>query len=384
MEATMGSKKRATALKFATLYRDCVESFGLIHQGKKDWDRPQHLLLVKIGIQQAKLLAWSQIIGVCELGECRDPRLDDTHLFEQIDIIIKGMLDRLIHVDHGIQLATYGLKPSKKANESLEPALDSTRLESFREQYMLLPESIYASWSKATHWAISDNGKFSTLIADTHASVDRLVQLMGIESRVDQCLKQDIKAMGWHPVFDRTRAASDGSKLRLIKDSCHDEYPIYAAATELPLSYLNTQWTDSYQESMMLRYPASNPYRSQLDKFTRAEGKDGKKSIAADTSAQKPSLSGMFSKLRSHSWHKRHSGPAINIDPPRANSALHATREDDLEETLTPERSKSEGAIANATHNSPNVLFAHPFSIDKTIVPSETSIEKEEFPDKAS
>jgi hypothetical protein len=362
--AVMDTKKREPLLKFAKLYRDCVESFCLIHQGKKEWDRAQRLLLVKVGIQQAKLLAWSQAVGVCELGEYRVPLLDDPVTFEEVKSIVKGMLDRLVHADHGIQLATYGIKPSKKFVESLEPALDSTRLESFREQYMLLPGATYASWFKATHWTISDNEKFGNFISDTRASVDRLVKLMGVESYIDESVKQDIKAMGWHPVFDKNRAASDGSKLRLIKESCHDEYPAYSNATGLPLSYLNQQWSDHYQETMALHHP----YRPQLDKFAKSEEKNEQKYLAGETSPRKQSLGGMFSKLRSHSWHKRNSVPAVVVDPPRASSHAHTNDMNSVENILHPERSKSEGGIASATHHSPHVIFANPFNIDKAVL----------------
>lgn len=349
MDTAADNNRLANILSFATLYKDCVESFCLIHQGKKEWNRKQRLLMAKIGVEQGKLLAWSQIMGVCELGEYRDSRLDEPATFSEVEAIVKCMLDRLVNVDHGVQLATYGLKPSKKSSDNLEPALDSTRLESFREQYMLLPNAQYATLEKATHWTISDDTKFETFVADTRNSVNQLIQLMEVEELVEECLKQDIKAMGWHPVFDRVRAANDGSKLRLIKESCKVEQPIYSEAADLPLAYLNTQWSDSYNEMMDEKYPNGNPHRTEMSTNGLIEEQKTKKekSTTGDTSPRKQSLVGMLSKLRSHSWHRRSPTQVAVEGPPRSKSLAHPAtiKEDGLYE-LSTERSMSEGGTS--------------------------------------
>ena len=53
----------AGVMALANLFSNTVEAFGLISASQR-WEREEQLLLSKLGIQQARLLIWGDILGV--------------------------------------------------------------------------------------------------------------------------------------------------------------------------------------------------------------------------------------------------------------------------------------------------------------------------------
>jgi hypothetical protein len=146
----------------------------------------------------------------------------------------------------------YGLKPPKRFTSLYQPALDTTRLEVFRSKFEALNNE---RWEvrrgmsvTANHWSVIDPEKFKTFVRLVKDNVDELIKLMDNGAAVDRAVKSDIRALGWHPIFDRVRAATDTSKLRMIRDACKDDYPEYSKATEGALAYIEREWKDNYED----------------------------------------------------------------------------------------------------------------------------------------
>jgi hypothetical protein len=231
----------------AALFSDAVESFGLIHQHKKGWDLSQRLLLTRLGVQQGRLLAWGDALRICHPGYMDDPD-EIPPLFADMCRHLEAVRACFCCENKHAYFRAYGLKPAKSA-VAVESALHMTRLEAFRERSQTL--DLISPKSAQTHWFIADDAKFPALIAKLQAEIDALIGRTGVERNVDLAMRRDIRALGWHPLFDRVKAASDGSKLQLIKEVCATDYPVYAAATREPLVYLAKEWHDSNQEAML-------------------------------------------------------------------------------------------------------------------------------------
>ncbi|KAF2673774.1 hypothetical protein BT63DRAFT_166432 [Microthyrium microscopicum] len=367
------NNKSNNALQMAHLFGDCIESFGTFHQGKKEWDRPQKLLLTKLGIQQARLLAWGQFVGICAEDDFRDSRIDDETNRIRIETALKQITHGPSSLDKESLSHTYGLSPSKKIINSPEPALDSTRLEAFREQYLSLVRS-HTKVATNHHWIITDNVKFQDYINKVRGCVDDVIEAMDNNDRINRAVQYDIKAMGWHPVFDRNKAANDGSKLRLIKDSCQDDYPEFSATTDGALAYLNKQWQDSYQEAMERFHPLHKDQQTSL--LQANMGKQHRKSelsipsrtsedqATSEEGSQKRKRPSVLSFLRVNSWKKRQS---INRQTSLSTN-VYGNKSDPHNETVNlPERSKSDGAVQSVTGPvEDKIVFTHPFGDELT------------------
>jgi hypothetical protein len=344
---TLHGKDNPRALALAQLFSTCVEAMLLIHPSK-EWDRAQRLLIAKVGIQQGRLLAWGAMLGICELDSSRDPRLDEPETHAKIEKALQDIIDRPVHTDRTTQFEKYGLKPPKKFIRTTEPALDAARLDAFREKLEILQQQ---RWEvrrgmsiTITHWSIVDSDKFATYLALIREQVDFVIGLMGIEDGVNRAMKYDIKALGWHPVFERRKAASDMSKLRLIKDACAEDYPEYAAATQGALDYLDKEWKDSYQEAMERGTYGTGSEIPGAAAYTLAQStpqKDGSKS-------QHTKRPGIFSILRPKSWRKgsRDEGRSQSVDDSTRSKSI-AVANPPPSPPLTPERSKSISALSS-------------------------------------
>ena len=276
-------------IALANLFSNCVEAFGLIHPGHK-WDKEEQLLLCRLGIQQARLLIWGDVVGISsppasvtdravpkhpsaaypDLKEptffpTRDGRLDDTEMRQAIENALSAVVDRSSTGSREEMMEKYGLKPPKRFASEYQPALDTNRLEAFRERYELLKEvaESYAQINTrrtnsivSTSWTIADFAKFGSFIKLTQEKVDFLINTLDIKENVDRGMRMDIKALGWHLSADRQRIALDVSKLRMISESCKDEYPEYLPATQQALENI-----DRERRENVVNY---NPYASAL------------------------------------------------------------------------------------------------------------------------
>ncbi|QDS69348.1 hypothetical protein FKW77_003820 [Venturia effusa] len=341
-------KDHPEALSLAQLFSTCVECFGLIHPGK-EWDQVQRGQIAKLGIQQGRLIAWGDMVGITELGPSRDARLEDKEIRATIEQALQDIIDRPADLGRASQFENYGLKPPTKYHSAYQPALDTARLESFRAKLEMLQEQ---RWEvrrgmsiTISHWVIKNTDKFETFLSMIKEKVDFLIGLMGVEDKVDRALVLDIKALGWHPIFDKGRAAADISKLRLIKWTCEHDYPTYAAATEHALEYLDKQWKESAQETRKAHRGSEIP--GAAAKMAAEERRAAmSQKTAANIPAHKTKKPSLFGMLRPKSWRKSSKN---NISPPKLDeeekgrSMSYAPPGDVLTPPLSPdpERSKS-------------------------------------------
>ena len=291
----------ASAIALTHLFSTCVECFGLIHPGKA-WNRQQQLLLTRLGIQQAKLLVWGDQLGICELGVHRDARLDEPSYRSQIEAQLQDIIDRPAHTDRITQFEKFGLKPPKRYTSTSEPALDWNRLEAFREKYMFMRQH---DWQvkrgmsiTTTHWTVVDNLRFENFLAVITSSVSALIALIGNEEFVERAVRQDVRALGYHPVFNRYRASKDMAKLRMIKES----NPEYAAIAETALENLRLAYQDDRAGSIDQR-------RNSLGWEDKDDEKESTDNLTPPQSpkSRRSSMQGLFN-WRPKTWRKDRSG----------------------------------------------------------------------------
>lgn len=365
----------------ASLFNTVVEAFNLIVLPSHK-ERREQILLTRLGIQQARLLIWGDVVGVYsppasitdravprypspaypDLTEPtffgpRDARLDEQETRGKIEEALNAMADKFSHLTKEQMLDQYGLKAPKTARHRHEPSLDTARLEGFREKYELLLEvaesyaqlSVRKSKSNAEEcWVVTEPARFTTFIKLVQEKVDSLIQLMDIKDRVDRAMRVDIRSFGWHMIDDRQRTMADKLKLGLINDACKGEYPEYQIATEQALAQISRE----YRERAITKLPdwAINPYE-------KAEA-DAAAAAAAALHAQNKKHSGIFGLFRSFNKPVKEvrgrnaSIVAANMgmeEPPRSlsDAGPGATPESPLED-VEPLRSKSLGHILDA------------------------------------
>jgi hypothetical protein len=339
-------------MALANLFSNTVEAFGLIRASQR-WEREEQLLLSRLGIQQARLLIWGDILGVSspppsvtnqavpkhpssaypDLKEPtffapRDARLDEPSVRQQIEDALSSIVDRSAHTTRDEMMEKFGLKPPKRFTPDFQPALDTTRLEAFREKYELLKEvaESYARInSRRTNsivmqsWSIVDRGKFASFIRLTQEKIDFLVDFMAVGDRVDRAMRMDIRNFGWHLTADRARIAQDVSKLRLIQDACKDDYPQYIIATQQALDNISRENRENsglaggsfsynpYAAAPSTPKPESKPPSATTTPSATSSPKTPKSNAtpnnnSAQTHAKRPSMfGGLFKSFRSKS-----------------------------------------------------------------------------------
>ncbi|OCK72986.1 hypothetical protein K432DRAFT_387611 [Lepidopterella palustris CBS 459.81] len=266
-----------SVLALASLFSTCVETFGLIHPSH-DSDASQKLMLVKLGIEQGRLLIFGDVVGISSPPATiathmvpsragltnpdptqpiyfgvRDPRLDQTEIRCKIEAALNEIVDRPAHLGREEMMELYGMKPPKRFSSMPQPALDTNRLDAFREKYSLLQDlSQHTSRSArrgmsmaAQHWTVKDVTKFSRFVKSVREQVDSLVQIMDVKEKIDRAMRLDIKALGWHPDIRSSIMQQDWEKLKLINIACKEDYPEYAQATEVALKYIDAELRES-------------------------------------------------------------------------------------------------------------------------------------------
>jgi HET-S-like prion-inhibition and propagation protein len=361
------AESRKLQLSLADLFSDAVECFGMIHGKKKSWDWPQELILTRLGIQQARLLAWGDIVGICSLNQGRDSSLDEPDTRSKVEDILKSIVALYKPADEKSYQIIYGLKHTKKSINDLEPALDFARMEAFRERFALLSLTSHSPRITGSHWILHDNSRMDGFIHKVRTLVDSLISLFDLEERVSLAVKLDIHALGWHPVFERTKAASDGHKLQLIKQVCKDTYPSFVAATEKALAYLNKEWNDDYQEAVARtehhmqsalpsRSSSADAVKRAREEAKRAEALAMNQSFATQRAREvahipspmpspkpspKPSKrSSIFGSLRGWRRGSKQEDPVRALSSSFVESQRKELEKEDMEE-LAPARSRS-------------------------------------------
>lgn len=387
----------------AALFSNCVEAFGLIRASQK-WEKEEQLLLTRLGIQQARLLLWGDALGVSsppksvtvsavprhpsaaypDLKEptffgARNPRLDEPETRMQIEDALNAIVDRSAHMTREEMMEKFGLKPPKRFTSDYQPALDTTRLEGFREKYELLQE-VAESYAQINtrrsnsivmqSWVISDKAKFANFIQLTQEKIDFLVDLMDVKPAIDRGVRMDIRGFGWHLTADRTRIAQDVSKLRLIAEACQNDYPEYLIATQQALE----QITRENRENSMTINPFSTstamhpPKSASVTTYETGTNGSSEKGAAQNGSTPPPTPGkdktkrpGMFGGLFKSFRHK--SKDSTNFKTARSQSTAQpspsadrslsdagpitssAAQPDSSFASLEPVRSKSVGDI---------------------------------------
>lgn len=342
-----------------------------IHPGK-EWEQAQRVIIAKLGIQQGRLLAWGDMIGLLDVSKNRDPRLEDPEIRGTIEKALGDIIDRPAHTDRETQFEQYGLKPPKKFSSARQPALDVARIESFRERLEILQKQ---RWEvkrgmsiTISHWVIQDIEKFKSYLALITEKVDFLVGFMGVEQKVHTALKYDIKALGWHPVFDKMKASNDMSKLRLIQHACADDYPDYVVAAGVALEYLNKEYKDNYQE---LREGAVTS--TEIPGAAQYMLAQSRQLAAAYEKKNKPKSPTFLQRVRPKSWRKSSKDLSVDTEDVKGRSLSYAptTSDTPLTPPMTPERSKSI-AVSFPSEDQPLLVEMERKSEDNAIARTDT------------
>lgn len=243
-----------SAFALTNLFGFCVNGFAFVHP-TRGHPHSHQILLTKLGIEQARLVVWGDSLGIFEFGEFRDSRLDDVQYRESIEKALWSIVNSFAGTDQEKKLQLYGLKPAHKKMVPREPALDTKRLEVFAIKYHEFqakrPKGYNETRTATTikHWDIHDPTRFGSFVRHCKSEVDTLIRMFDNSDRVDRAIKQDIKALSWHPVFSKYYASNDLEKLLLVRDCCAEDYPEYSDAADQSLVHMDLEYREN-QESM--------------------------------------------------------------------------------------------------------------------------------------
>ncbi|KAF3032516.1 hypothetical protein E8E12_000082 [Didymella heteroderae] len=409
----------------ATQFSTCVEAFNLIHPSKES-DHAQRVALAKLGVQQSRLLIFGDAVGISAPPATiarhmipshpgltnpdphlpvnfgvRDDRLDNAVTHEKVRKALNEIAGRPGHLSRDELMAKYGLKSPKRFNMLEHPALDTNRMEAFREKYGLLQDLVRQSGARAnikrstsmttSHWTVKDTTKFDVFVKAVRAEVDGLIDLLGVNEQVDRGMKSDIRSMAWHPELSGPVVQQDWEKLRLIREACEVDYPQYIEVADRALLYLNEELRETVAANRRasLGVPPmggaaggrrksdyelrAHPEAEQTAQKSGSTGPEEKTAIqlAAEGvyapqrrpsnskknsyNSQKEKRPGWLSAFKFKSWSKSHKhekerSNSLPEDPVRSlsvpeNEVLDITAKDDGFHSLEPVRSKSVGEI---------------------------------------
>lgn len=431
-QATPPAKPKAQVLtdvfSLATQFSTCVEAFNLIHPSK-DNDHAQKVALAKLGLQQGRLLIFGDAVGIAAPPPTiakhmipshpgitnpdphlpvnfgiRDARLDDDVINAKVRSALNEIAGRPGNMSRDELMEKYGLKSPKHFSRMEYPALDTNRLEGFREKYALLQDlvrqmgvraSIKRNLSMTTsHWTVKNTVRFDQFVKTVRTEVDALIELMGVKEQVDRGTRSDIRCMAWHPDLTGPVVKQDWEKLRLIREACEVDYPEYIEVVDAALQYINEELKETSlanrRASYNLGVPSSTAStrrksdydvrtappevhiqaQTQTQAPTKPRPKSSEKSHiqlaaerALDPNAGKEKRPSFFSAFRFKSWSKSYKGEvndkkrsksvpdAGDVDPQRSLSDAGAgaqARSSEDDNQLEPVRSKSLSAIPDA------------------------------------
>lgn len=263
----------------ATEFSTCVEAFNVIHPSKNT-DHAQKLALAKLGLQQGRLLIFGDAVGISAPPPTiarhmipshpgltnpepdapihfgvRDERLDDRLINARVREALHEIAGRPSNLSRDELMEKYGLKSPKHFTKIEHPALDTNRLEGFREKYALLQDLVRQMGARSTvkrntsmtmnHWTVKDSMRFNQFVKTIRTEVDALIELLGVKEQVDRGTRSDIRCMGWHPDLTGSAVKQDWEKLRLIREACEVDYPEYIEVADTALQYINEELSES-------------------------------------------------------------------------------------------------------------------------------------------
>jgi hypothetical protein len=408
----------ADVFSLATQFSTCVEAFNLIFPSK-DNDHAQKVALAKLGLQQGRLLIFGDAVGISAPPatiarhmipshpgltnpdphlpvnfSVRDPRLDDEAINAKIRKALNEISGRPGNLSRDDLMEKYGLKIPKHFSRLEYPALDTNRLEGFREKYALLQDLVRQTGTRASikrnmsmttnHWTVKNCDRFNQFIKTVRLEVDTLIELLGVKDQVDRGTRSDIRCMAWHPDLTGPVVQQDWEKLRLIREACEVDYPEYVDVVDTALQYIHEELRETSLANRRASYNLTAPSgaaagarrKSDYDIRTAppeapvpatGSAKPSEKThlqISAERALEsnlgKEKRPGWLSAFKFKSWSKSNkndrqrskSVPDANaVDPQRSlsvgeASAPHRTSEDS--NALEPVRSKSLSAMPNA------------------------------------
>jgi hypothetical protein len=428
--ATPPAKSKAHTLvdvsSLAAQFSTCVEAFNRIHPSK-DTDHAQKVALAKLGLQQGRLLIFGDAVGISAPPatiarhmipshpgltnpdphlpvnfSVRDPRLDDELINAKIRKALDEIAGRPGNMSRDELMEKYGLKTPKHFSRLEYPALDTNRLEAFREKYALLQDLVRQMGARgglkrnmsmtASHWTVKNCDRFIQFVQTVRTEVDALIELLGVKEQVDRGTRSDIRCMAWHPDLTGPVVRQDWEKLQLIREACVVDYPEYVEVVDAALQYIKEELKEASLENHRanLNLPTlggaagarrKSDYDIRTAPYENASPTTAPVNVAAKVPAKTPGRASekthlqlsaeraldphagrekrpsWLSAFKFKSWSKSHredrqrskSVPdASVVDPPRSLSAGEAvvpqrTSEDD--NALEPVRSKSLSAI---------------------------------------
>ncbi|KAF1949381.1 hypothetical protein CC80DRAFT_497548 [Byssothecium circinans] len=293
----------SNVLTLAMQFSTCVEAFNLIHP-HNEGDRQQKVALAKLGIQQGRLLIWGDVMGISSPPATiarhmipsqpgitnpdptvpvnfgvRDPRLDDPENNAKIHAALDEIAGRPSNMSREALMLQYGLKSPKRLSATTYAALDTNRLEAFREKFALLKDlvrqvGVRGHWQRAgsmtlQKWVVKNTERFDEFVKTVRLEVDGLIELMGVKEQVDRGMKTDIKAMAWHPELTGPIVRADWEKLKLIREAVVDDYPEYEETADRALKYISDELKEHhFPAGMKLQYTPAPPIRrkSSIDR----------------------------------------------------------------------------------------------------------------------
>jgi hypothetical protein len=280
----------------ATDFSTCVEAFNRIHP-HKDSDHAQKVALAKLGLQQGRLLIFGDALGISappaniarhmipshpgltnpdphlpvNFG-VRDARLDEEITKAKIQAALHEMSGKPSNMSRDELMKAYGLKSPKSFSKLEYPALDTNRLEGFREKYHLLQDLVKQTGTRTTlkrsismttnHWTVRENTKFDEYIKTVRTQVDSLIDLMDVKEQVDRGIRSDLKSMGWHPDLTGPTVTKDYEKLRLIREACETDYPEYVEVIDKAMQYISEELKETALAQHRAALPRAAPPRA--------------------------------------------------------------------------------------------------------------------------
>lgn len=250
------------------------------------------------------------MVGLLDISDARDQRLAEPETWTAIEKALQAMIDLAASTDKENHIAQFGLRPPKVKKTSSEPALDTARIESFRSRLEILQNQ---RWEvkrgmygmSVSHWILQDVEKFNNYLALIKAKVDFLTGLMAVEDKVNRAVRHDIRILGWHPVFGKTKAFADMTKLRLIKEASAHDYPSYLVAIQEALDSVDQEWKDAYEEAMEGRDGTSEIPGVAAYMIAQSQASPAPHTKpASKSSSPRPSSPGFFNMLRPKAWRK--------------------------------------------------------------------------------
>ena len=193
----------------AALFTTCIECFGYI-KAASSLRRNHEVLLVKLEIQQERLLVWGDVVGI------GSNELDSVENDKTLSELTKSCLStiRSLLQDTEILKSRYGFCAVTSGDKAIHrTSVSANALKRFRLRFRQTPQGPGAL--DKTRWAIHDAAKFETLITHLKDLIDGLIaRVPATVERQDQKIKDDIASM-----------VDNISALKLVKEACEDSYP---------------------------------------------------------------------------------------------------------------------------------------------------------------